>query len=270
VTSRRMPHNRPLWPIDAVLDLARDWIGRFLAVQGIDRAMAIAAYAYSAMIPLLIVYASVLPRSGNEDFADQLIDRFGLAGSTAASVKTAFAPPGAVESSVTGLGVLLLLVSALSFTRGLQRLYELAFDLPTRGMRNTKWGLLWLAVVCVVLVLRPMVLGPLGGVSEVIVSLLLSDGIWLLTPYLLLGRRLGWLKLLPVAILSTIGMTGVGIWSAIWLPHTISASAQQYGVIGIGFALLTWLVAIACVLVVAATGGAMVNDRIQARRATAT
>ena len=44
------------------------------------------------------------------------------------------------ESGVTALGVTLLLVSALAFTRGMQRLYEGAFDLPKLGMRNTQWG----------------------------------------------------------------------------------------------------------------------------------
>jgi membrane protein len=253
-------------PFEPVMALARDWIGRFLAVQGIDRAMAIGAYAYSALIPLLIVYSSVLPRRGNKDFADQLIDRFDLHGSAASSVKLAFAPAGAVESSVTGLGVVLLIISALSFTRGVQRLYELAFNLPTRGMRNTKWGIVWLAVLCILAVVRPWILGNLSGTFEIIGSLVLTTLLWLLTPYLLLGRRLGWRRLAPVAVLSTIGMDAVGVWSAIWLPHTISTSAQQYGVIGIGFALLTWLVAIAGVLVVAATGGAMVSDRIDEYR----
>jgi membrane protein len=266
VTSRRMPRDRPLWPVDAVLGLARDWIGRFLAVQGIDRAMAISAYAYTALIPLLIVYSSLLPRSGNATFADSLIARFSLTGSAAESVRTAFAPTGSVQSGVTALGVVLLLVSALSFTRGMQRLYELAFGLPTRGMRNTAWGLLWIFIVCSATWIRPFVLGSLDGVLEIIGSFVIGDALWLVTPYLLLGRRVPWLKLVPVALLSTIGMTAVGIWSVIWLPHTISSSASQYGVIGIGFALVTWLFTASCVLVAAATGGAMVTDRLSARR----
>lgn len=267
MTSERMPRDRPLWPIDALLSLARDWIGRFIAVQGIDRAMAIGAYGYSALIPLLIVYSSVSPTTDKRSFSDSLIDRLELSGSAAASVKAAFAPAGAVQSSVTVLGVFLLVVSALSFSRGLQRLYEGAFGLPTLGMRNTKWGMLWLFVVVLVASIRPWILGQLSGTLEVIGSLVLSEGIWLLTPYLLLGRRMHWLRLLPVAVLSAVGMAGVGIWSVIWLPHTISTSAAQYGVIGIGFALLTWLFAAACVLVVAATGGAMVTDRLWREKA---
>ena len=63
-----------LWP----LDVARDWTQRFVAIQGIDRAMALGAQAYTALIPLLIVYVSLLPRADNEDFADVMIKEFEL------------------------------------------------------------------------------------------------------------------------------------------------------------------------------------------------
>jgi membrane protein len=247
-----MPRDRPLWPIDAMLSLAREWIRRFVEVQGIDRAMSIGAYAYSALIPLLVVYSSLLPRGQNRSFSDSIIARFDLHGSAAESVKAAFAPSGTVQSSVSALGVF----------------YELAFGLPTLGMRNTKWGLLWLLVITLAAGVRPLILGGLGGTLETIVSLLLADALWLITPHLLLGRRVGWLKLLPASILSTLGMSAVAVWSVIWLPHTISASASQYGLIGIGFALLTYLFVVACVLVVAATGGAMVTDRLWRKKAT--
>ena len=91
---------------------------------------------------------------------------------------------------------------------------------------------------------RPGVLGGARRRLETIARSL-TRRLWLITPYLLLGRRLHWLRLLPVAVLSVIGMTGVGIWSVLWMPHTIAASADQFGVIGIGFALLTWFVAVA-------------------------
>jgi membrane protein len=263
-----MPRDRAFWPVDAALNLTREWLRRFVDVQGIDRAMAIGAYAYSALIPLLVVYSSLLPRGHNRSFADELVARFELHGSAAASVKAAFAPSGTVESSVSVLGVFLLIVSALSFSRALQRLYELAFGLPTLGMRNTKWGLLWLAVITLAIGVRPLILGGLDGTLEIIISLLFAAALWLITPYLLLGRRVRWLKLMPASLLSTIGMSGVAIWSVIWLPRTISASASQYGLIGIGFALLTYLFAVACVLVVAATGGAMISARVWRMKAT--
>jgi len=253
-------------PIRALIDLFSDWIERFVAVQGVDRAMAIGAQAYTALFPLLIVYVSISPLESGRSISQLLIAKLQLDGGAADSVRQAFAPADNVQSSITALSVVLLLVSGLAFTRGLQRLYEGAFSLPTRGMRNTKWGIVWLIVVTLLLSLRPRVLGGLDGRLETIVSLFISGALWLITPYLLLGRRLHWLRLLPVAVLSVIGMTGVGIWSVLWMPHTIASSADQFGVIGIGFALLTWFVAVAGVLVVAATGGAMVSDRLIAWR----
>jgi len=239
----------------------RDWFERFVGVQGIDRAMAIAAQGYSAFLPLLIVYASLLPRSENRSFADGIVKRFELTGSAAASVQQAFAPSGAVESGVTVLGVVLLLVSALAFTRGLQRLYELAFGLPTLGMRNTLRALLWLAVVAAILTLRPVVSEPLDGWLLTASGIATGTVTWLLTPYLLLGRRVRPLRLLPGALLTSIGMAGVGVWSVIWMPHTLATSAAQFGIIGIGFAMLTWFVAVSAVVVVTTCGGATIAER---------
>jgi membrane protein len=256
---------RPLWPLTIVIVFFRDWIARFLSVQGIDRAMAIAAQAYSAFLPAVIVYASVLPRADNEDFADVLVDRFDLSGAAATSVQQAFAPAGAVESSITGIGVVLLLVSALSFTRGLQRLYEGVFGLPALGMRNTPRALLWLAFVGLVAAVRPLATGPFDGVVRSVANVAIAVFVWLVTPYLLLGRRVPWRELVPTALLSAIGMTGVAVWSVIWMPRAFATSAQQFGMFGIGFAILAWFVAVACVLVVAAAGGALIAEKIGRR-----
>ena len=65
-------------------------------MQGVDRSMAIAAQAYSAFLPLMIVYASLLPRTENVSFAEVLCKALGLTGATADSVRQAFAPAGAV------------------------------------------------------------------------------------------------------------------------------------------------------------------------------
>src|SRR4051812_8647878 len=248
--------DRPLWVVGAVADLLRDWVARFFAIQAFDRAMSIGAYAYTALFPLLIVYSALAPRTESKDFADVLIDEFNLTGAAAQSVKLAFAPGGEVQSGVTLLGIFLLLYSMLSFSRGLQRLYESAFGLPELGMRNTPRGLIWLVFLIALFTLRPTLMAPLDGGLRLVATLALSVATWLVTPYLLLGRRLRWSRLLPAALLTAVGMAGVAIWSVIWMPRTIAASAQQFGVIGIGFALMSWLFAAAVVIVIATAGGA--------------
>jgi membrane protein len=50
------------------------------------------------------------------------------------------------------------------------------------------------------------------------------------------------------------------------MPHTVAASAAQFGVIGIAFALLSWLVGAGMVLVFAAAGGATIEEHLRRRR----
>jgi membrane protein len=258
MTALRSLRERALWPIDALVNFFREWIRRFFEVQGFDRAMAIGAYAYSALIPAVIVYSASV--TNESSFADTLIDKFELTGSAADSVRAAFGSSSTVQSSVTWFGVLLLIIAALSFARAMQRLYEGAYGLPPLSMRNTNWALLWLLIVFAAAAVRPLIdTGPVTGLIE-------SAAIWLATPYLLLGRRVQGSRLIGVALLSSLGMSGVGIWTVIYMPHAIGDAAEQYGVFGIGFALLSWLFVSACVLVAAATGGAMITEWIEHRR----
>jgi membrane protein len=249
------------------LRFVRDWLARFVALQGVDRAVALAAQAFTALIPLLIVYGAVVSKASGRDFADRLIAVFDLKGTAAENLRQAFAPPTDVESSITVLGVLLLVFSALSFTRALQRLYQLAWSQPSLGIRAAKWGLIWLAIVVAGTTLRPLLLGGFHGLTRLVLSIAFGAVLWVITPYVLLGRRVGWRRLVPVGLLSSVGMTGLAVASAIWMPRSVATSAAQFGTIGIAFALIGWLVGFGFVLVIAAAGGAVIDDRLRARRA---
>ena len=252
--------------ITTAVQFARSWVARWFEVQGVDRAMALAAQAFSALIPLMIVNSAIVSRAGGDDFADKLIDRFDLRGGTAQSVHEAFSSSQTLEDSISLLGLLVLIVSALSFTRGMQRLYEGAYRLPGLGFRNTPWGLMWLWLVVLYAAIRPVLAGLFDDeVLQAAMSFVLAAGVWTVSPYLLLGRRVHWKPLLPGAILTAIGMTALGVSSFVWFPPTIESSAEQFGVIGVAFALLSWLIAAAFVLVGAATGGAMVTERVRER-----
>ena len=104
------------------MGLLRACIVRFADVQGVDRAMALGAQAFSALLPLLIVYGAVVPERDGRDFADRIIDRFDLHGTAARSLRQAIAPQGEVTQSISVFGVVLLVIAALAFTRALQRL----------------------------------------------------------------------------------------------------------------------------------------------------
>jgi len=241
------------------IEFGRGCVVRFLALQGIDRAVALAAQAFTALVPLMIVYSAVVQADGR-DFAGRIVTDFHLHGSAARAVRSAFAPAGEVAGQTSALGGLLLVVSALSFTRALQRLYQLTWDQRPLGLSAAKWGLAWLVMVVTVVTFRPLVLYGVHGFWRLVLSLAFAAAVWLITPYVLLGRRVGWRRLMPTALMTAVGITVLSISSALWLPRTIVSSAEQFGVIGVAFALLSWLVAVGVVLVGAAACGRALED----------
>jgi membrane protein len=193
----------------------------------IDRSLALGAQAFGAVIPLLIVIETAQP--GNDSLAD--------------------------ETTTTVLSVIVLVVAALSFTRRLQRLYEESWSLATRGVRGTGWGLLWLGFLTLYLSLHPVLDSLVNGLASTLLTLAGGFVVGLVTPLLLLGRRKRWQALVPQASLTAVGLTGLGVWTAVYMPHAIGSSAANYGAIGVAFALLTWLWGLGIVLVCAAVFG---------------
>ncbi|HMJ36680.1 MAG TPA: YhjD/YihY/BrkB family envelope integrity protein [Baekduia sp.] len=244
----------------AVARLARSGRGvleRLLELEIIDRSLVVGAQAFSALIPLLIVLSSLGARGG-ESFANGVIDRFGLSGAGADAVHRTFDAP-ADDTTITLLGGLVVVYSTLAFTRALQRTFERAWDLPRRGMKGTGWGLLWIGVIAAYWAVVPVagddLPSPLGTAAALAASFLL----WLVTPYVLLARRVPWRALVPQAALSAIGMTILGIGAAIYAPRAIGSSASEFGVIGVAFALLSLLWAAGFVLVTAAAIGSYIT-----------
>jgi membrane protein len=204
------------------------------------------------VIPLLIVIQSA--QRGKSSVSADLIERFDLQGDAADVVRAAFATTEG-GTSVTLFSVVVLVFSVLSFTRRLQRLYEETWEFEPRGLRGTGSGLAWIAFFALYASLHPALDDVLARRHGLALSLAGAFIIGLMTPYLLLGRRLHWRKLVLQASLTAAGIAALGIWSAIYMPRAIESSAEAYGSIGVAFAMLTWLWGLGIVLVVAAVYG---------------
>ncbi len=238
----------------------RRWVERFLEIEGIDRGIVLGAQTFTALFPLLITYSAVVGPDGGGAIVQRLIDRFDLQDNAADSLTSLFSASDGARGQATLIGGLLVIVTALAFARAMQRLYEHAFQMEKLGLRVSGWGLLWLAGLAAWLALQPTLddLLPVG--INALVSLALVGGLWLLTPYLLLARRLSWLALAPCALLTTVAMTIAGVASVVAMPRLITSSAEEFGTIGVAFALIAWLTALGWVLTVSAAGGAVLED----------
>jgi membrane protein len=261
VRTGRRDHGLVRTAIGTVVTTMRRSVVRFVELQGMDRAMALAGQAFAALMPLLIVIGAASP-TGGEDVAESLIDRLDLSGDAAEAVRAAVATPPDVYDSVTVTGSLLLVVSALSFTRALQRLYVIAWRLPPLGIRGNKWGLAWLAAFALFWSVQPAVVELFDGALATSATIATSCALWLFTPWILVGRAIAWRRLMPQAVLTSVGLTALAVGSAIYLPRAVASAAGQFGFIGVAFALLSWLFLVCFVLVAAAALGATLDEPV--------
>ncbi|MGW1347535.1 YhjD/YihY/BrkB family envelope integrity protein [Kribbella sp. NPDC002412] len=235
-----------------------------LQIRLYDQALTLAGKAFIALVPLLIVIATFLSASDAEAVANWMIRRFGVTGTTADAVRSLFSRPPSSSGGLTILSVLTVLVSASSFARSIQRTYEMAWDLPARGLRRTVNGLQG----ALLLLLTLMVLASIASLADdlpggVIVSLVAQTCAavpgWWLAAWLLLSRRVAWRLLLPGAVVSALAQTIVSAAGATYVPHLIERNTERYGVIGVAIAIISWLVVLAVVVVTSAVVGAQLG-----------
>jgi membrane protein len=245
----------------AVVDFGLRVLRRFLDVEGPQQATVIAAQAFTSLIPFLVVGAAFVP--GGEDLADKIVDRFGLDGDAAESVRALFNTEGEVESAVTWFSVLILVLATLSFTRAMQRMFQRAYREERRGPRDMLRGYVWLAGfalwISVSSPLRQEMHDLIGPLTSLLVSALAGLVLWLWTPAILLGTR-DWRRLLPGAIVSgSLGLC-ISLVSGIYVPILMNWSAEKYGLIGIAFSMQSWLLVMAFVVVIGAVVGAVASE----------
>lgn len=244
----------------ALIDLGRRSFARFIEMDGVDRSMGLAAQSFTALFPLLIVVAAIFQSGDSTSLGDEIVKRFHLTGDAAVAAERAFPQSGSVTESITGISILLLLITALSFTRAMQRMYEHAWRLEARGVRDTPYGLAWLALLSVFAVVSVALAGHLPGWLGLPASLVGGIGLWVVTPWVILGRRVAWRRLLPQAVLTAAGMAGLRGVSAIYMPRAVASASDQFGTIGFAFTLVSWLFSAAIVLMVAAALGACIAE----------
>ena len=122
----------------------------FVDIDGRDRILMLAGQAFIAVIPLLIVVATVSGTGGSSAVGGYLVRRFALDGSAEESVRILFDRPPEATGGITLLSVVVLVWTSNSFARSLQRTFASAWGLPRSGMRGTVLRTLGLAVLLVV------------------------------------------------------------------------------------------------------------------------
>lgn len=229
-------------------------IRRFFALELLDRSFGLAAQAFVALLPLVIVVVSVFVTDTAELIATSLGNRFGLDDAARTALRVLFDHSG--TAAISWLAIIISLLSAFSLSRRLSRAYAAIFEVPPLPRRQSWHGLVWIALQ-VTLLVGASTLRDLRGGSGAFVALLAVValfGLWFGADFA--GVRL----LVPAApsrlvaasaVVSSVGRAGIAVWAYFYMSRSLESQAEQYGPIGVTFALFTYLLAGVLVYLVA-------------------
>jgi len=223
-------------------------------LEPIDRALALSSKLFVAVIPLIITVSALVP--GTDSFGSSLVRGFHLSGAGARATQALFATDRKTLGAAGLLGIVIVLYSVLSYARGLQRLYLDAWGLAPLGAEAWWRRALWSGGYTTYLALWAL-LQTLGHhawlavtYAPLVVALSVAVAFW--GPWALIGSQIPWPRLVPTAALTAVADAVFKALSLLLVPPAFTAAAHRYGLIGIAFALLSWLFLEALVSIMAA------------------
>src|SRR4051795_12777722 len=231
-----------------------------------NKALILSALALMLFIPALVSLVAILPLGSKGGVASGFARHIGLSAEATADVQKLFGSKQTVRGSTTVFGGLVTIVLAYGWPAELRRGYEYIWQLPAQGVRQLWRPLLWLSVF-IATVGGFAAIGSTGsGAGRAVVYALVALPLLCLwswwSVHLLLGGRVAWKALIPTAIITGVCLAGFRAFTLIYLSKNIVSNFDRYGPIGVVFALLSWMIGFAVVLL----GGPLVGEIVQQRR----
>jgi membrane protein len=242
--------------------LAENVWRRLDTMDFINRGMVFAATLLLCLFPFLIVVSALAGRP-----AAQSLTRYtGLNSQAAADIGHLFASPAATTSAVVGTASMVFFVfGGIAAAAALQEIYEQAFDLPHRRIKDLPHRLAWLAALIGASLLTGLA-GPglrhAGGPALLAVAgLVWATGFWWLTMRILLAGRISWRALFPAACATGVLYVAMQTVFSLVFSAMVISDEHTYGPIGTIFALLSYLIAIGVVVILGAVAGRAWHER---------
>ncbi|MDQ0931507.1 ribonuclease BN [Streptomyces turgidiscabies] len=211
-------------------------LSRLAALNLVEGAVRLAAQAFLTALPLLMTFAAFAPGRLQDLLADSLRAVLGVRGDTLDEMRQAFSATGTTRDTTGAVGLVLTLVSATAFSRALQAVCERCWHLPRAPVRalvwrRLVWPVVWLVVWLVFLLFQAPLRGGFGAgsVSGLVLSVLSATLLWWWSQHLLLGGRIGWLSLLPGAVLAGPGTVLLSRAARLLVPTAMERSLHEFG-----------------------------------------
>lgn len=271
----RAPSRRDTWRARWEFSVVGRVVRGCSELELMRRAMAFATMGLVTLIPLLIVVATVdpLPQHG---FGQWVADGMGLPAKTTEPLLRVFVTPHRVPGQTGALGLALLSVFGLSFVAEVQLSYERIWGLPALPLLHF-WRRAWRLVVWLAALTGYVAFEVASGVllrhgvveSSVRIALGATAGLFFFWwgQHFLLAGRVGWRPLLPGAIATVVGLSGLRAFSALVFNPMIVSSAEADGAVGVVLVVVSWLIGVGFVIYAGSLTGRCLHEHREAVRA---
>jgi membrane protein len=237
---------------------------RLNAVDFINSAFQFATYGLLCVFPFMIVVTAAAGGS----YRKVIITRLGLNPQAAKDVDGLIASGSQALASLTVLGIVFLVLSAIGIATNLQAWYQKVYDRrprPGNWLRPLVSRLVWVAGLLASLWLQVEVgqqVGPAGHHVLILAALFVIDVLfWWWTAHILLLGKLSWRALFPAGLATALCDVGLGVYSSIAFSKSIISDDKRYGSVGVVMVMVTYFIAIGVVVHLGAVIGRMWNER---------
>jgi len=248
--------------------LRHSWAGRNAAellerlrhLELLERSYTLSAQTFVALFPLILVLAALVSGAGSSSvLAEDLIERFGLAGAAARSVRDLIVIR---QEGVYWLGLIITVYSAFVLGRRVSRTYNLIWQTPrlpaSQAWRSLIWIVIQVSMVAAVSQLRSVARdsGDVAAIALAVVIIVVWGGAEYVTQRLFTRGAVLPHRLAAAAVLVCIGRIGMVAWAGTFMASSLARQAESFGPIGVVFALFTlvlasWLVVLGATLLAA-------------------
>ncbi|WP_231728664.1 YhjD/YihY/BrkB family envelope integrity protein [Arthrobacter sp. EPSL27] len=228
-----------------------------------DRAMTLAAQAFTSILPVLIVVGS-LRASLNPEADAMFAENLSLDDDTAELVKQSIPQAIGGVTFTQVFGALLLILAATAFSRALERCFRRIWKTPKASIRFAWRWVVAIVAILIGLVLVLMTRYVMRGADalsllEFIIEVAVWSALWWFASWIVINRSVSLRALLPGSVLAGFGFAVAAVVGRLYLPRTFASSADQFGVLGLAFSYIGWLFVLMSVLLVAVTTGRVIH-----------
>jgi membrane protein len=226
--------------------LGMQWFRSYL-VASRNSACAISIYACLSVVPAALMFIAVVyTGSGNVNvFAQHLVDHLRLTGDTATLVQQTFGSASSNALAATVATVVSFLLWGIGIGQIYQNVYARAWGIEVGSLADQAMYTIFFFVFSGAVagaVIAQSELGHSGRLAALfVVGIVGSLVFWLVVPYYLLHRQIGYRRLLPGALMATILIGGTVAFAPLFLSATLAANGRAFGAFGISLTIIGYV-----------------------------